>query len=59
MIAINIFIILLLALILGCWWLILDKIGYSKLWLIPCIIPLFAIIMLWVLAFKKWPLEKN
>ncbi len=41
------------------WGIILKKIGYTWLWVIPCIIPLVMIPAVWVLAFKEWPKFKK
>ena len=36
---------------------ILHKAGYSGWWIIASFIPLVNIIMYWVFAFARWPLE--
>ena len=38
--------------------LILRKAGYSMAWAILSIVPLFGVILLWVLALNKWPIER-
>lgn len=37
---------------------IAKKAGYSGWWALSMIIPLVGIIMVWALAFSKWPIEK-
>lgn len=37
---------------------IAKKSGYSGWWALPMIIPLVAVIMIWIFAFSKWPMEK-
>ena len=40
-------------------WRILSKAGYSGALSILAIVPLVNIVLLWVFAFSKWPIEKN
>ena len=37
---------------------IAKKAGYSGWWALMMIIPLVNVIMVWVFAFAKWPVEK-
>ncbi len=54
-------------LILFCWsaiiivpaWRIVSKAGYSGALSFLLLIPLVNIILLWVFAFVKWPIEKS
>lgn len=36
------------------WGVILRKAGYCWAWVIPCIIPLFMVVLIWVLAYANW-----
>ncbi|MGH6892319.1 MAG: DUF805 domain-containing protein [Dongiaceae bacterium] len=38
---------------------ILHKAGYSGWWIIVSFIPFVNIIMFWVFAFARWPLEEK
>ena len=38
---------------------ILHKSGYSGWWVIASFIPFVNVIMLWVFAFARWPLEER
>jgi hypothetical protein len=38
---------------------IIKKAGYSGWWLLTMFIPLVNLIMLWVLAFARWPVEER
>ena len=40
-------------------WRILSRLGLGGAWSLLAIIPLLNIIMLWVLAFTSWPIEKR
>ena len=37
---------------------IAKKAGYSGWWALAMVIPLVNLIMIWVFAFAKWPVEK-
>ena len=37
---------------------IAKKAGYSGWWALVMVIPLVNLIMIWVFAFAKWPVEK-
>ncbi|HTV85417.1 MAG TPA: hypothetical protein VME63_08425 [Dyella sp.] len=36
---------------------ILSKAGYSSAWLLIMFVPLLNVVMFWVFAFVKWPIE--
>ena len=36
---------------------IIHKAGYSRLWILAWFVPLLNVIMLWVFAFSRWPVE--
>ncbi|SDZ04158.1 hypothetical protein SAMN05444004_105146 [Jannaschia faecimaris] len=36
-------------------WKLLPRAGMSSYWAITTIFPLFAAILFWVIAFKRWP----
>jgi hypothetical protein len=38
---------------------IVQKAGFSGWWVILSFIPLLNVIMLWVFAFARWPLEER
>jgi len=38
---------------------ILRKAGYSAWWVLIALVPLLNIIMLWVFAFARWPVEER
>ena len=38
---------------------ILRKAGYSSWWVIVAFIPMINMIMLWVFAFSRWPIEER
>lgn len=38
---------------------IIKRTGHSPLWVLVSFIPMLNWIMLWVFAFKKWPLDKR
>ena len=38
---------------------ILRKAGYSRWWVLISLVPLLNIIMFWVFAFARWPLEER
>jgi hypothetical protein len=38
---------------------ILRKSGYSGWWVLISLVPLLNIIMFWVFAFARWPLEER
>ncbi|MCX8224538.1 MAG: hypothetical protein OTI35_00575 [Sulfitobacter sp.] len=40
-------------------WKLCPKAGLSKWWALVLLFPLFSIILLWVIAFKKWPTDKG
>jgi uncharacterized membrane protein YhaH (DUF805 family) len=40
-------------------WKIVSKAGYSGAWSLLAFVPLINVIMLWVFAFAKWPMEKG
>ena len=37
---------------------ILNRAGYSRWWLLTIVVPLLNVIMLWVLAFAIWPVDR-
>ena len=37
---------------------IVKKAGFSQVWGVVAILPIINIIMLWIFALKKWPIEK-
>ena len=37
---------------------ILSRTGHSPLWAILLIIPIVNWVVIWVFAFKKWPIDK-
>ena len=37
---------------------ILSRAGYSRWWLLTIVVPLLNVIMLWVLAFAVWPVDR-
>jgi hypothetical protein len=37
---------------------ILNRIGYSRWWLVTMLVPLLNLSMLWVFAFADWPVSK-
>jgi len=37
---------------------VMHKAGFSGLWVIVFYIPVLNVIMFWVFAFVKWPVEK-
>ncbi len=37
---------------------IAKKAGYSGWWALVMVIPLVNLVMIWVFAFAKWPVEK-
>ena len=36
---------------------ILGKAGYSRWWILVSLIPILNLIMYWVFAFSRWPIE--
>jgi len=38
---------------------VLRKAGYSPWWVIVAFIPMINMIMLWVFAFSRWPIEER
>jgi ATP/ADP translocase len=38
---------------------ILRKVGYSGWWVITSLIPIVNIVMFWLFAFARWPLEER
>ena len=49
-------------LLIVCWgitivafWKLLPKAGFNPVWALVALFPLFALILFWVIAFKKWP----
>ena len=38
---------------------ILRKAGYSGWWILISLIPILNIIMFWVFAFARWPIEER
>ena len=38
---------------------ILRKAGYSGWWVVASLVPLLNVIMFWVFAFARWPLEER
>ena len=40
-------------------WKIVTKAGYNGAWAIVGVVPLLNIVMLWVFAFSKWPIDKE
>lgn len=38
---------------------ILRKAGYSAWWVLIALVPLLNIIMFWVFAFSRWPVEER
>lgn len=38
---------------------ILNKTGYSGWWIILAFIPLVNVVMFWVFAFARWPIEER
>ncbi len=40
---------------IAAFWKLLPRSGLSAPWALVAIFPLFAVILLWVIAFKKWP----
>ena len=38
---------------------IIHKAGYSRLWILVWFVPLLNIVMLWVFAFSRWPVENK
>jgi hypothetical protein len=38
---------------------ILRKAGYSGWWVIASLIPIANIVMFWLFAFSRWPLEER
>lgn len=37
---------------------ILNRAGYSRWWLLTIVVPLLNVMMLWVLAFAIWPIDR-
>ena len=40
-------------------WRIVKKAGYSGALSLTILLPLVNLVLLWVFAFKKWPIEKH
>jgi Zn-dependent protease with chaperone function len=40
-------------------WRILSRTGHSGAWAILGFVPILNIILLWVFAFSKWPVDRN
>ena len=38
---------------------ILHKAGYSGWWLLTAFVPFLNVIMLWIFAFARWPIEER
>ena len=38
---------------------ILRKAGYSGWWLLTAFVPFLNVIMLWIFAFARWPIEER
>jgi uncharacterized membrane protein YhaH (DUF805 family) len=38
---------------------ILRKAGYSGWWVLVALVPLLNVIMFWVFAFARWPIEER
>ncbi|HSF96867.1 MAG TPA: hypothetical protein VLA52_17710 [Thermohalobaculum sp.] len=43
------------ALVVIPFWMILPRAGVAPAWALAAIIPLGAVVLLWVLALKSWP----
>jgi len=39
-------------------WRIVSRAGYSGAWSLLALVPLLNVILLWVFAFVRWPIEK-
>lgn len=40
-------------------WKIAEKAGFSGRWALVLLIPVAGIIMIWIFAFTKWPIEEE
>jgi hypothetical protein len=38
---------------------ILNRLGFSRWWVVLALIPYVNVVGLWVLAFKTWPIERQ
>lgn len=39
-------------------WKLLPRAGLSSMWSLLTLFPIFNVVLLWVVAFKKWPGDK-
>jgi len=53
------FVLIILALVVIVWWRIFAKTGYGGPFGLLMLIPLVNLVMMFVLAFAKWPIEKE
>lgn len=37
---------------------ILNRVGYSRWWLLTMFVPLLNLIMVWIFAYADWPVSK-
>jgi len=51
----ELIILLMIVLLFWPWAVILQKAGYSRLWVLLAVVPLVNYIALWVFAFSDWP----
>ena len=43
------------ALLVVPFWMLLPRAGLAPQWALVAVIPLGAIVLLWILAFRRWP----
>jgi hypothetical protein len=48
------YVVLVAAAMVPSWW-ILQRIGLSPWWSLFSIVPLGTIVMLWIIAYRRWP----
>jgi hypothetical protein len=39
-------------------WRILPRAGLAKQWALAAALPLGAVVLLWVLAYRRWPMDE-
>jgi len=37
---------------------VIRKAGYSPAWILVMFVPIVGLVMLWVFAFSRWPIER-
>ena len=38
---------------------IIHRAGYSRTWILAAVVPVANLVLLWVFAFRRWPVERK